>query len=547
VNKHWKKRTERAFDPAKYNTRLVAFKLAYLGKKFNGFENHAHVTPLPTIEEELWKAFNKARLIFPKDLKPLEPGAVNWEGTEYSKCGRTDKGVSAFGQVIGIRVRSNRPLAKKKETPKALDLADSGADEIFNTYPRVNVIETSSPPLDPSRVPFYEPPVDKVTLNINNSDVGDSLNFDPIADEIPYCALLNRLLPPEIRILAWCPSPPLDFSARFSCRERRYKYFFTNPCLPPVPRNLDSTTKLNPRGVKDGYLDIEAMKEAAKLFEGSHDFRNFCKVDPGKQITNFERVMFHASIQEESGIDPSIGFTASPDFAPKDGIKHSVYSFNLHGSAFLWHQVRCMVSILFLVGQGLEKPSIVSELLDATKNSGRPTYEMATDTPLILWDCIFPKEDDPERKDALDWVYIGNGRAQGDAKYGPAGLMENIWSLWREKKMDELLVGSLIKLVQGQGDPVQELEPGKKPSRSQRCFDGSNEPKMQGSYTPVMKKPKMEAVEVVNERFAIRKGFENSADMKIKGFRNPPSIKQEAVENAVDDAPEIPITRVIVD
>jgi tRNA pseudouridine38/39 synthase len=203
-----------------------------------------------------------------------------------------------------------------------------------------------------------------------------------------------------------------------------------------------------------------------------------------------------------------------------------------------------MVSILFLVGQGLEKPSIVSELLDAEKNPRRPTYEMATDTPLILWDCIFPHADDPEREDAMHWVYVGDGRGQGDAKYGPAGLMDNVWSLWREKKMDELLVGNLIRLVQSQGDPANELEPGKKPSRSQRVFDGRNEAKYAGSYTPVMKKPRMEAVDVVNERFAIRKGFENSADMKLKGFRNPPP-KAESGDG--EDAPQIPIQRVIVD
>jgi tRNA pseudouridine38/39 synthase len=30
----------------------------------------------------------------------------------------------------------------------------------------------------------------------------------------------------------------------------------------------------------------------------------------------------------------------------------------IKGSAFLWHQVRCMVSVLFLIGQGLESPSV---------------------------------------------------------------------------------------------------------------------------------------------------------------------------------------------
>ena len=109
-------RAERKFDPSKHSTRLIALKLAYLGKRYNGFEYHTNnPTPLPTIEEELWKALNKSRLIIPDDTNPLQPGEVNWEGCEYSKCGRTDKGVSAFGQVIGIRVRSNRPQEEKKE------------------------------------------------------------------------------------------------------------------------------------------------------------------------------------------------------------------------------------------------------------------------------------------------------------------------------------------------------------------------------------------------------------------------------------------------
>jgi hypothetical protein len=30
----------------------------------------------------------------------------------------------------------------------------------------------------------------------------------------------------------------------------------------------------------------------------------------------------------------------------------------IKGSAFLWHQVRCMVAVLFLIGQGLESPFV---------------------------------------------------------------------------------------------------------------------------------------------------------------------------------------------
>jgi tRNA pseudouridine38/39 synthase len=524
--KSWKKpRNERVFDPSKYSTRLIALKLAYLGKRYNGFEHHSNQnTPLPTIEEELWKALNKARLIFPQGANPMSPGEVNWEGCEYSKCGRTDKGVSAFGQVIGIRVRSNRPLPKKRK-----EFGSEGAEKVekgpaaneFNTLPRENAVEMASPALAPSKAQAGDLSSD--SLGIDDPDLEETFNFDPIADEIPYPSLLNRLLPPDIRILAWCPAPPVDFSARFSCRERRYRYFFTQPAFVPTPRHLGHPFSSSSK-VKDGWLDVSAMREAAKLFEGLHDFRNFCKVDGGKQISNFERRMFFADIEEVGDVTSGLGFVNGTQFVPPGRVETEcpkVYTFTLHGSAFLWHQVRCMVAILFLVGQGLEQPSIVSELLDVEKNPRRPTYEMASDTPLVLWDCIFPREDDPERKDAMQWLYVGDGPGAGDAKHGTAGLMDDLWKVWRERKIDEMLAGSLVDVVSRQGNRVEDLEVGngKKGSKSQKVFDGGDIPRLQGTYIPVMKKPMMDAVDVINEKYAVRKGFESAEDLKLQGFR----------------------------
>ncbi|KAL3428175.1 tRNA pseudouridine synthase A [Phlyctema vagabunda] len=521
--KSWKKpRNERIFDGSKYSTRLIALKLAYLGKRYNGFEHHiGHKKPLPTIEEELWKALNKARLIFPKDTHPLSPGEVNWEGCEYSKCGRTDKGVSAFGQVIGIRVRSNRPLAKRKVNTEY----DPFPADDNNTFPREGGVELAAPPLQPSRV--HEEAGETV---LEDMDYEEAMDFDPIADEIPYASTLNRLLPPDIRILAWCPSPPLDFSARFSCRERRYRYFFTQPAFLPAPHNLDGNTNAT---VKTGWLDIDAMREAAKLFEGMHDFRNFCKVDASKQLENFDRRIFHTDIVEVKDQSTELSFLNGTEFVPATPMEGApkIYTFDLHGSAFLWHQVRHMVAVLFLVGQGLEAPSIVSELLDAKKHPCRPLYEMATDTPLVLWDCIFPQENDPERKDAIQWHYVGDERGVGTAKYGNPGLMDDLWRLWKERKVDEMLAGSLMGVVANQGVPVSELTTTERKSKSQKAFDGGDTPRMQGIYIPVLKKERLDKVEVINEKYAVRKGFENAEDLKIQGYRrlNKPKAPIDAV------------------
>jgi tRNA pseudouridine38/39 synthase len=48
-----------------------------------------------------------------------------------------------------------------------------------------------------------------------------------------------------------------------------------------------------------------------------------------------------------------------------------------------------MMAILFMVGKGLEEPSIVSQLLDVSCGKGRPTYLMAPERPLCLFDTTF--------------------------------------------------------------------------------------------------------------------------------------------------------------
>ena len=37
---------------------------------------------------------------------------------------------------------------------------------------------------------------------------------------------------------------------------------------------------------------------------------------------------------------------------------YQMYEMTISGQAFLWHQVRCMAGILFLIGNNLEKPEV---------------------------------------------------------------------------------------------------------------------------------------------------------------------------------------------
>ena len=450
------KEKKRAFDPSRYSTRLIALKFAYLGGNYNGFEHQANnPTPLPTVEEKLFEALLKSRLVAPTESD--EPEGLDslvklWPGeevTQYSKGGRTDRGVSAFGQVVGVRIRSNRPLLARPASRAGLIIGDEGNKEEEEEL-------LSSPP--------------------------SLAEFDDIKDELPYVQILNRLLPHDIRVLAWAPNPPPDFSARFNCRGRHYKYFFGDPAI--YPRN-------NTCSSFSGHLDIAKMQEAASYFLGEHDFRNFCKLDASKQINNFKRIIYESSIEEV--LTPHVGPGSSGE-APK------MYYFNLRGTAFLWHQVRHMIAILFLIGQRLEEPSLIKELLDAEKNPRKPQYEMADDRALVLWECYFPEGE-------LDWVY-------GETEEKD-GLMDIVWMGWHKSRLEEVLRGSLVGIIkeakrkaavaaQAKEEVSKPVPPADK-YKGHILVDGGSRVLHRGKYIPVMQRARMDEVEVLNEKYRKKK------------------------------------------
>lgn len=556
----------RELNWAKYSTRFVALKFAYLGRNYNGFEKQKDRTQLPTVEEVLWRALKKAHLILPEVNSRTEEGEVTWEGCEYSKCGRTDRGVSAFGQVIGIRLRSNRPpepspglspSAGERRGDDFSGLSSGTAEHVGSGH-----VETLSQSLlNEDSVP-----------SLQNSQDADRIELCPVDDEIPYVQILNRLLPPDIRILAWCPSPPPGFSARHSCTERRYKYFFTQPAFAPThgtagfKHSASGSDDMDPR--REGWLDIEAMRDAAKKFEGLHDFQNFCKVDASKQIDTFRRRIFYAGIEELPPDSESAAYINLPGFQERqkqapNGFPHNptttvltpqsstpkIYTFTLHGSGFLWHQVRFMVAILFRIGQGLESADLIDTLLDIDQTPERPMYDMAEEAPLVLWDCIFPREGGDPHEDGLDWVYAGENHNTPDSlkldkdkkragkydpgKYGAGGLVDDLWAVWRGRKIDEILAGRLLDVVASQGNnnslPPAPLSPSpnnenKQPSSrrttSRKIFLGGDAARTAGRYVPVLAKPRRARVEVLNARYAARKGFEADTRIREQGFRS---------------------------
>ncbi|KYQ88482.1 tRNA pseudouridylate synthase [Tieghemostelium lacteum] len=294
------KRNQNEMNFDKFYKRYIALKVAYIGWDYHGFA--AQSSTEETIEAYLFKALQKTCLI--SDIK----------SANYSKSGRTDKGVSAFGQVISLYVRSN---------------LSEGAG-------------TFIPPISPS--------TDTTKNNNNNSSTNNNnmknnqqKQLQKKKEEFPFVKMLNGVLPPFIRVLAWAPIE-FHFSARFSTLYRTYKYYF------------------NPEG-----MDINLMKQASKYYVGEHDFSNFCKMDP-ENVKSFVRVVLSFEIEPQ-------------------GVDSPLMVATIRGYAFLWHQIRCLMGMLFLIGQKKLPLSIVPDLLDLSKGVAKPPYEMASEVPLVLFDC----------------------------------------------------------------------------------------------------------------------------------------------------------------
>lgn len=319
-------------DLSHHSRRHVALKIMYLGARFHGFASESSTQR--TIESELFAALEKTKLMIGGRLE-----------AKYTRCGRTDKGVSANGQVVALLLRSCHK------------------DPVL-----VNVI----------------PGEDRVAAALASRFQESQFAKVPDYEEIDYVGVLNRALPPDIRILGWC-YVPYNFHARFSCMAREYIYFFVN----------------------DG-LDIEAMRIAASKFKGEHDFRNFCKMD-ADNVHNFRREI--------------LAFDIVPFMDRWDGFE--LWMFQVKGTAFLWHQVRCMVAVLLMVGQKHESPSVVDDLLNTQKTARKPQYVMAPESCLVLQSCEF----------------------QGLSFFCPPGSARFLYMHWENLIRDHLLAAAMLKQV----------------------------------------------------------------------------------------------------
>lgn len=137
---------------------------------------------------------------------------------------------------------------------------------------------------------------------------------------------LNRVLPSQVRVLGVMAPIPESFSARHSCIAREYEYILGYNVSP------DQCEKAN---------------LAAHYYLGSHSFHSFCYHEKDREVV-YTRQIYCSEVYT----------------------RDDVCIFHVIGSAFLYHQVRYMASILVHIMAGLEKESVIKYLL--TREISKP-------------------------------------------------------------------------------------------------------------------------------------------------------------------------------
>lgn len=153
----------------------------------------------------------------------------------------------------------------------------------------------------------------------------------------------NALLPDSVAV-RWSAAVGEDFHARYSALSRTYRYELLNrPVRPAIAARF--------AGWFHGALDVAAMREAAAVLVGEHDFSAFRSAEC--QAKSPVRTV-HALEVERSG---------------------ERIDFVIRANAFLHHMVRNIVGTLVYVGRDRHPPQWMKAILDSRDRSrAAPTF-----------------------------------------------------------------------------------------------------------------------------------------------------------------------------
>ncbi len=155
---------------------------------------------------------------------------------------------------------------------------------------------------------------------------------------------LNRRCGPDIVVNALALVPP-DFHARFSARQRTYRYTVNERTLPdPLRSDLEWHV--------GRALDVDAMNEVAVAMVGEHDFTSFCRRPKG---TSPDAPLMRRVISAQ--------WVAAPQ---------GRLAFEVVATAFCHQMVRSMVGFCVAAGRGQRTADDVVAVIAARDRNDAP-------------------------------------------------------------------------------------------------------------------------------------------------------------------------------
>ncbi|HEY1983950.1 MAG TPA: tRNA pseudouridine(38-40) synthase TruA [Terracidiphilus sp.] len=179
---------------------------------------------------------------------------------------------------------------------------------------------------------------------------------------------LNRTLPAAIRVLE-ARTVADDFHARHSTRAKTYEYrVFLEKTL-RGRHGMSQRTLCPPFLARYVYaypwpLDVEALKEAAEVFIGTHDFLSFAATDPDVTARS---VAMSDDDEPEKGNGPltAIRTIFASAWEEREMEEGAVLLYRVRGSGFLHHMVRNLVGTMLDVGRGYRRAGEIPGMLAA--------------------------------------------------------------------------------------------------------------------------------------------------------------------------------------
>jgi tRNA pseudouridine38-40 synthase len=167
---------------------------------------------------------------------------------------------------------------------------------------------------------------------------------------------LNAVLPSDIRVMS-VRKTGSDFHARRHAREKEYRYFIWNDATVPPFLRLYRTHVREP-------LDVDAMRKAARLLKGRHDFAAFT-ANAKNEVESTVRSLRELAVRQRGA---EIVIVARSE-------------------GFLYKMVRSLAGFLIRVGSG-EAPSDQAETI---LKSRQRTARVPTAPPegLFLWQVTY--------------------------------------------------------------------------------------------------------------------------------------------------------------